>query len=114
LYVLFWLVFSYLPKSIISLPEIAFQGNWYTANSSILFSLCAGLFLAIQIKLVFSTGTFFKGQPYLFSEEQTESTGQEQPSRNPGFKLSRSRELFWTALPIVMTILVLIASYPLM
>jgi len=112
LYVLFWLVFSYLPESFISLPEIDFPRGWTSTNFPILFVICAIVFLLIQIWLVIATNGFFKGKRYLYSQDknkQIENIVEAEGESILSFRLSRPQELFWTALPILMTILVLMA-----
>ena len=92
-----WIVLSYAP---VTLPQVAFTGGWATP----LFQLLAvgGLLsvVAIQLILLRATGRMLRptgGHAEVVAE----------------FRLKSGAELFWTALPLLMTVLLGVAAYPL-
>lgn len=97
--VILWLVLSYLPRQIVSLPNLALHGS--AAGSAYQWALIVSLlvFLAIQLWLVWATVGFFRSQ------------SQARGASPLAFGLKLSSELFWTAIPLVMTIGLAIASY---
>ena len=92
-----WLVVSYLPGVRAMLPVVAFGGNGVWMATLAVLALI--IFVTIQIWLVYSTIVTVRAH-------QTKSNG------SP-FRLRLSVELFWTALPIAMTIGLAWASYAL-
>ena len=92
-----WIVISYLPGVQSLLPTIAFTyGNGWLASLAVLALVC---FIAIQLWLVYTT-------------VNTVRDVQAKHSR-PQFPLKVGTELFWTALPIAMTLALAWASYAL-
>ena len=94
-----WLMLSYVPASVVTLPQIAFA----SADSGRLFQMLLvggfGVFVVLQIWIVYAT-TQFVG---------TENSRKE--SRAAEFGLNRSSEMLWTAVPLLMTIGLALASY---
>lgn len=92
-----WIAISYLPSVQASLPVIAFTsgGSWF-ALFSILILVA---FVAIQIWLVYTTVATVRAY--------------QAKGNSKGFRLKIGTELFWTALPIAMTLVLAWASYAL-
>ena len=92
-----WLVVSYVPSLQTLLPTLAFAGSerWL----AMMAMAALGLFVAIQLWLVYTT-------------VNTVRAHQAKHSQSP-FRLKLGVELFWTALPIAMTIGLAWASYAL-
>jgi heme/copper-type cytochrome/quinol oxidase subunit 2 len=97
--VVLWLVFSYVPRHLVSLPNLSLQGPMFGLFAQ--WALVASLvvFLAIQAWLIWVTVTFFRNPG---------KAGQIAPR---AFGLKLSSELFWTAIPLVMTIGLALISY---
>jgi hypothetical protein len=85
-----WIVVSYLPGVQVMLPTIAFSGGGSWLASLALIALV--VFIAIQIWLVYTT---------VATVRAFQVKGHDSPSP---FRLKLGAELFWTALPIVMTV----------
>jgi len=89
-----WLVLSYMPATAALLPKLTFDGPTAKTLFPWLAGLTLGAFLLIQLDLVRVTGQWFR-----------------QPTQTPtareiaDFGLQRGRELFWTALPVLGTVL---------
>ncbi len=96
--VIAWIVLSYLPASIVTLPTIAFPTALNPFFQVVLIVTLA-LFLGLQVALVWTT----------VKNIQRRQQGPE--SADSPLSLSLTREAFWTALPIVMTIVLALASY---
>jgi hypothetical protein len=92
-----WIVVSYLPDTQAMLPTFSLTGMGPLLAWLGVAALIA--FVAIQFLLVNSTDTTVR-------EYQTRQ-------HRSSFRLSRSAEFFWTALPIVMTAGLAWASYAL-
>ena len=98
--IVLWLVLSYMPPSAVVLPKFQFTDPWIDR----LFSIMAvgGLiaFVLIQVWLVWSTVrvTRISSQP-------------KELAQSGGLKLGIMRELFWSVLPLAMTVAVAIAGY---
>jgi len=93
-----WIALSYIPTSVVTLPTIAFP----TAFNPFFQAVLAGalvLFTVLQLWLVWAT------------VRNIQAGRQRDGSAAKGFNLSLTREAFWTALPIVMTIVLALASY---
>lgn len=93
--VVLWLALSYMPG--ISLPELA-----YPAWSGSLLAVVAGLglvaFVAIQFWIVQSTDR---------AVARVEADSKQNATPEPtSLRVRRGPETFWTALPLVMTVLV--------
>lgn len=96
--VVVWIVLSYLPASVVALPTIAFPTALNPFFQRVLV-VTLTLFLVLQVLLVWTT----------VKNIQTRQQGKESAD-NP-LSLSLTREAFWTALPIVMTIVLALVSY---
>ena len=97
--VVLWLVLSYIPRHALSLPNLAVQG----AAAGIVFQwilvVSLLIFVAIQVWLLRATVDFFR-------------PGKRNGAATPqAFGLTLSSELFWTAIPLIMTIGLALASY---
>jgi heme/copper-type cytochrome/quinol oxidase subunit 2 len=92
-----WIAVSYLPSVQAMLPIIAFTsgGSWFALFSVIILLA----FVAIQLWLVYTTVATIR----TFQAK----------GNSKGFRLKVGTELFWTALPIAMTIGLAWASYAL-
>lgn len=91
--ILAWIVLSYAPAT--WLPH----WQWPTAILpwfGVLLAVGALAFLAIQVWIVYATDKALTGQPDAMRE----------------FKLKRGREMLLTALPIAMTVLLILAALP--
>ena len=95
-----WIVLSYLPTSVISLPQF----HWMPNGVVQFFPgfLVAGFvaFLLLQVWLVWTTGA---------SVQKYETVAE--ASRRRAFRLSVRREMILTALPIGFTAIIAAASY---
>ncbi len=91
-----WLVLSYAP---VSLPTIAYgrAGQWF----AILLAGVLIVFLGIQCWLIAVSARLFRPNSDL---DRTEIGAE--------FRLRRRSEVFWTAIPLVMTVLLAVWSYP--
>ena len=96
--VILWLVLSYVPDSLLPLPTVGYPGAGKLLAGLAL--LCLAAFLAIQWIVVQSTARSLK-------------RGDPSDVHRPPFRLNKSVELFWTALPRAMTLALAWASYPL-
>lgn len=85
-----WIVLSYVPQSILSLPTFTI-GERLTSLSPSILGIIFVLFVVIQLVLVGSTRRIFRSESSL---EQAEA-----------FALQPTAELFWTALPLVVTLI---------
>lgn len=92
-----WLVISYVPGLQAMMPTLIMPGNGNTL--AVLGVVALLIFLAIQLWLVYTT---------LSTVRSYQSKHNGQP-----FRLKWGAELFWTALPIAMTIALAWASYAL-
>jgi heme/copper-type cytochrome/quinol oxidase subunit 2 len=93
---LLWLVLSYLPESMVALPILSFPEALNPMFQRLLI-FGAALFLALQLWLLLATGGLFR-------------PGRSSRTAANAFQLTLPRELFWTALPILMTIVLALAS----
>ena len=93
-----WIVISYLPASVITLPVISFPAELNQRFQGLLAGGFA-IFLALQIWLVWTTVRNIQ-----VAQRRSNSVVSE-------LNLSLLREAIWTALPIVMTIGLALASY---
>lgn len=94
-----WLVFSYIPVSVVTMPQIAYP----LASSGRLFQylLVGGfvLFVLLQIWLVVASARLFRTADGRQNQVTTE------------FGLNRTTEIFWTAIPLLMTIGLALAGW---
>jgi len=98
--VIAWLVLSYVPTSTIALPVIAFDGVWAAAWFPVSAAVVLTMFIAIQVWLVFATARMLR-KPADASLAATILQ----------FRLSVSKEVFWTGLPLVMTVGLVLVSF---
>ena len=98
---LFWLVFSYVPASTFSLPTISYENEQVVRIFGLL--LAAGLigFVAIQGWLVNVSARMFRSEGELRREE---IRGE--------FAMRRGREVLWTLIPLLMTVVLALLCYP--
>jgi heme/copper-type cytochrome/quinol oxidase subunit 2 len=96
--VILWLVLIYAPDSLLPLPILG-----YPSSGRLLASLavsCLAAFLAVQ-------GVVLRSTAHSIQPDRQTQTG------HPPFRLHRPLELVWTALPLLMTLALAWASYPL-
>lgn len=94
-----WLILSYVPDSIVAIPQISFSPE---GSGRLFQALLVGGFVTfalLQVWLVFATKHMFR----------TADGGENKMATE--FGLNRSSEMFWTAIPLLMTIGLAIASY---
>jgi hypothetical protein len=97
-----WIVLSYLPSSVVILPTIGFSMPWSGRLFAGLTVVSLILFIAIQVALVRSTALFVRP-----------SARAEKDQASSDFELNRKAELFWTALPLAMTVALAVVCYQL-
>jgi heme/copper-type cytochrome/quinol oxidase subunit 2 len=102
-YVLAWLGLSYAPGLQARLPALAFSAAWHSA---LLWAgmLAVLVFLGIQIWLVGSTLWSLRGR----QSAAWDGARSKSPARQ---RISLSAEVIWTALPILMTVLLALAGH---
>ena len=94
-----WLVLSYVPDSVVTLPQVSFTSE---GNGRLFQVLLFGgflIFVLLQIWLVNATWRLFRtadGRQNAIAAE---------------FGLNRTSEVIWTAIPLLMTIGLAAASY---
>lgn len=92
-----WIVLSYLPSSVVTLPTVAFGPRMASRLSALALPALVA-FVAIQVWLVHATWVAVRSyRPQL---------GEPAPARP-----HLGAELFWTALPVAMTLGVAWAGY---
>ena len=96
--VIAWIVLSYLPSSVMMLPKISFPTAFNPLFQATLVGALA-LFLVFQVWLVWTTVKNIQA-----GQQRTDSVTNK-------LNLSLAREAFWTAMPIVMTIVLALMSY---
>jgi uncharacterized membrane protein YhdT len=89
-----WLLVSYLPGALAAMPSIGYPG-WATSLLTGLALAAAAAFVAIQVWIVRTTDR---------SLVAAGDTARE-------FNLRRGPEAFWTALPVLMTVLLVAAVW---
>ena len=95
-----WLVLSYVPSSLVSLPTIAFDGAWAAAWFPVLAAATLIAMVGIQAWLVFATARLLRRPA---DAELAETIHQ--------FGLRVRPEAFWTVLPLVMTLGLVLVSF---
>ena len=89
---LLWLVLSYIPASVVTIPQIFYplEGDGHLFS----YLLVGGfiVFIILQVWLVVASVQMFRG---------TDGKENEMATR---FGLTRGVEAFWTAIPLLMTI----------
>lgn len=98
--VILWIVLSYVPASLVSLPEVSIQA--VAANALFRRITVIGLivFVALQVWLLISTMHIFRS-----GDERKEVAEGE-------FHLRRPAEFFWTVVPLIMTLALALATLP--
>ncbi len=94
-----WLILSYIPVSVVTLPQIPFASE---ASGRLFQVLLVGgflIFVVLQIWLVVATKRLFRTEDGRRNEMAAE------------FGLNRTSEMIWTAIPLLMTIGLALASY---
>src|SRR5690606_5791523 len=93
-----WLLFSYLPPTALSLPQL--QANNFASGRLMqgLAFFCLFLFVLVQLLILWST--------FRMRKATEASTGEN------SLQLGSVGELFWTALPLLLTIGLAVLSYP--
>lgn len=94
-----WLIFSYVPESVIALPDFAVPAASVRETFQTLLVVFFVAFLLLQFWLLRATRQIFR-VPANDAESSPTLMG-----------LSLSAELFWTAVPIAMTIALALLSY---
>lgn len=97
--VVLWLVFSYVPRHLVGLPNLSLHGPMFGQLAQWGLVVSFVVFLAIQVWLIWATVTLFR------------KSGREGQVTPQAFGLKLSSELFWTAIPLVMTIGLGLISY---
>lgn len=93
----FWLLFSYLPPTVLSLPQLQ-ANNFASARLlQVLAIFCLLLFLVVQLLILWST--------FRMRKATEASTGEN------SLQLGSVGELFWTALPLLLTLGLAALSY---
>jgi heme/copper-type cytochrome/quinol oxidase subunit 2 len=85
-----WLFFSYAPPSVVLLPPLTLQEQWPRWLLQLLGVVSLILFVGVQGVILFSTLRFSRVKPS--NPDET------------SIKLSFPAELFWAALPLVLTL----------
>lgn len=98
-----WLVVSYIPESILVLPKTSLEWLIPNAIQQGIFVLIMVCFVGIQLSLVISTNSFFANKQDLNASSSNE--------RIKKFGLKRGPELFWTSVPVAMTVVTLLLTY---
>lgn len=90
--VILWLVLSYLPPQMVTLPNLGFTASWTGVFVGLLL---AGLvvFVLLQLDLTRASARFFQSERVLRHNDA-----------HGDLVLRRSVEVIWTALPILMTL----------
>lgn len=94
-----WLVLSYVPVSVVTLPQISFSSE---GSGRLFQALLVGgflIFLLLQVWLVNATKRLFRTPDGRENGMAAE------------FGLNRTSEMIWTAIPLLMTIGLAVASY---
>ncbi len=99
---IFWLVANYLPESVLVLPKASLEKIIPTTVQQGIFIALMALFVVIQVSLVFSTNRLFK----------SDQSSMPPLSQNlEKFGLKRGPELFWTSVPVAMTLVTLLLTF---
>lgn len=97
-----WLVANYLPESVLVLPKISLEKIIPVAIQQGIFVALMVLFVAIQISLIFSTNRLFK----------IDNNAIELPTQALAkYGLKRGPEVFWTSVPVAMTLVTLLLTF---
>lgn len=102
--VLFWLFFSYAPSALPVTARFSGLPSLYGSVLQILAVLSLLLFVGVQLGLLYSTFRLRRA----FVQPLSAADGMQ---RGPRFQLHFAVELFWTALPLLMTLGMAYISY---
>lgn len=105
--VIAWLIFSYFPATQNLLPTIAFSPSWHSALIGV-GVIGALLFVAIQLWLVRTT---VRALHTTNNTGHTDRKEHKATAQTQGFQFNLSVEAFWTALPILMTVVLAAVGY---
>jgi heme/copper-type cytochrome/quinol oxidase subunit 2 len=97
-----WLILSYLPKTPFALPVLALPAGW---SASLQASAVIGLLLFVLIQLVLVRSTM------IFRSQNVPEQSLQDTAQVERIALNRTAELFWTVLPLIMTLGLAWASY---
>jgi len=89
-----WLVLSYMPQVAGRLPQLSFDGGIAAWSLPLLAVLTLLVFVGLQVNLVGATWGMFRSAP-----------GSDEAEAIALFNLTRGRELFWTVIPVVSTVI---------
>jgi len=96
---LLWLILSYIPDSVVALPQFSYS---LEKSGRLLQVLTVGgflIFALLQGWLIYATKQMFRTEDGRENKVAAE------------FGLNRYSEIFWTAIPLLMTISLALASY---
>lgn len=96
--VILWIVLIYVPDSLLALPTIGFGGAG---------SLLAGLAAASLAAIVAIQAIVLRSTARSIPARDTSDT------TDPALRMNRAAEIFWTAFPLAMTLVLAWACYPL-
>ena len=106
---LFWLVASYLPAHILTLPKASLEGIISSPIQRLLFIAIMVLFVGIQVSLVVSTNRLFPNDKSSGNQAGRETEGG--LSKAEQFGLKRGPELVWTSIPVAMTLITVLLVF---
>ncbi len=96
---LLWLILSYIPDSVMMLPQISYSLERGARLFQLLLVGGILIFVLLQGWLIVATKRMFRTADGSENKMAAE------------FGLNRSSEMFWTAIPLLMTIGLALASY---
>jgi hypothetical protein len=99
--VVLWIVLSYVPPEANPLPDLS---AWLPASTPVLAWLAAAgllLILLIQVSITRASGRMFRDEHALARRELDRE-----------FAMRRSKEVFWTVLPLLMVVGLAVLSLP--
>jgi TRAP-type C4-dicarboxylate transport system permease small subunit len=102
-----WLGLSYLPRTTFPLPVLALPLGW---SAGLQIAAGIGFVLFVLIQLVIVRLTFNLRNQKLYSQDLPNQDLQN-AAKGESIALNVAAELFWTMLPLVMTLGLALASY---
>ncbi len=108
-----WIGLSYLSPTFIVLPTVAFPTTWLNAIFPWLLALSAVIFVLIQLELLRSTVDLFRPKTDGSRPAAQEASVDVQPTATAEFGLNLATEFFWTAIPLVVTLVLALLIYQL-
>ena len=103
LIVVLWLVLSFVPSSLLALPQFVPEQGAVSRLSGQLLLVGLIAFLALQAWLIELTARLFQTPSETGSHSRAEAI--------ESFRLTRRAEIFWTAVPLLMTVALAFAGY---